>query len=574
MCVRLAPLLLLSILHPTPSYTEEASSHPTVLLAILARSRAHILPTWLGFIENLNYPKSSLAVYIQTDHNQDNTPLMLSEWSDSARSVYHDITLNTLAQIAYTQSLGPTSWDDERYIHMMKIRQNVLDHARKNSLRYVFFVDTDNFITNPETLNVLLSREKTIVGPMLRVTNEVAYSNYWAGMTMGGYYKSIPEYKEILRQTKLGAHPVPMVHSTLLIDLHGENADKLKYYPIDKSYSGPIDDIIHFALNAKAAGVPMFIDNEHTYGYMLTRGEYNTVSEEIVGWQEYYADTLLLRMGVEHFPKSVHLQNKRPAPSKLGFDEVYMINLERRPERRKRMLALFDMMGIDARVFNAVDGKKLDDEKLKEMKVKQLDGYQDPYLMRPLKLGEIGCFLSHYYIWEEVVAKNYKQVVVLEDDVRFKPNFKSNLAAMMREVDDLGLDWDLIYLARKILYHSKEKWVPLSSRLVLPDYSYWTAGYLVSQSGAKKLLRQEPLTKMMAVDEYLPLMFNKHPNKEWSSNFVPRDLKAYSASPLLAEPQFYIGQTGYLSDTETSEIIDPEVLAQQEKDAAAAKQEL
>ena len=131
--------------------------------------------------------------------------------------------------------------------------------------------------------------------------------------------------------------------------------------------------------------------------------------------------------------------------------------------------------------------------------------------MRPLKLGEIGCFLSHYNIWEEVVTKNYKQVVVLEDDIRFKPNFKSNLIAMMREVDDLGLDWDLIYLARKILHYRKEKWVPLSSRLVLPDYSYWTAGYLVSQSGAKKLLRQQPLTKMMVVDEYLPLMFNKHP---------------------------------------------------------------
>ena len=131
--------------------------------------------------------------------------------------------------------------------------------------------------------------------------------------------------------------------------------------------------------------------------------------------------------------------------------------------------------------------------------------------MRPLKLGEIGCFLSHYNIWEEVVTKNYKQVVVLEDDIRFKPNFKSNLIAMMREVDDLGLDWDLIYLARKILHYRKEKWVPLSSRLVLPDYSYWTAGYLVSQSGAKKLLRQQPLTKMMAVDEYLPLMFNEHP---------------------------------------------------------------
>jgi collagen beta-1,O-galactosyltransferase len=83
--------------------------------------------------------------------------------------------------------------------------------------------------------------------------------------------------------------------------------------------------------------------------------------------------------------------------------------------------------------------------------VKQLEGYEDPYLKRPLKLGEIGCFLSHYYIWEEVVAKNYKQVIIMEDDLKFKPDFKSQLASAMREVQDLELEWDLIYLSRKIL---------------------------------------------------------------------------------------------------------------------------
>lgn len=145
MTSRLLLLLLLAVLHPTPSYTEEEverkeeTTHPTVLLAVLARSRAHVLPTWLGLIEELDYPKSSISVYIQTDHNQDDTPLMLSEWSDSARDSYLDITLNTSSRIMYTQSLGPSVWDEERYIHMMQIRQNVLDHARKNNIRYVFF---------------------------------------------------------------------------------------------------------------------------------------------------------------------------------------------------------------------------------------------------------------------------------------------------------------------------------------------------------------------------------------------------------------------------------------------------
>lgn len=31
-----------------------------------------------------------------------------------------------------------------------------------------------------------------------------------------------------------------------------------------------------------------------------------------------------------------------------------------------------------------------------------LPGYQDPYSGRTLTKGEVGCFLSHYAIWEEV----------------------------------------------------------------------------------------------------------------------------------------------------------------------------
>jgi collagen beta-1,O-galactosyltransferase len=37
------------------------------------------------------------------------------------------------------------------------------------------------------------------------------------------------------------------------------------------------------------------------------------------------------------------------------------------------------------------------------MGVHQLPGYLDPYHKRPLKLGEIGCFLSHYNVWKDVL---------------------------------------------------------------------------------------------------------------------------------------------------------------------------
>ena len=501
-------LLLISAEEPTTPATPAPA--PSVVIAILARSRAHILPNYLGLIEQLNYPPSSISFYIQTDHNQDNTPSLLAEWVENARGYYNDITFNTSSHISYTQSLGPSDWEEDRYIHLMKIRQNVLDHARSRNIRYVFFVDTDNFIINPNTLQVLINRKKPIVAPMLIVKEKIAYSNFWCGMTVQGYYKSAPEYFQTLSRDRVGVFKVPMVHSTLLIDLHTPNSDKLRYYPMLQDYSGPVDDIIHFALNAQAAGVDIFVDNEVFYGYLMIQGDYHTVGEEIAGFQEYKVEVIYSGM-TSVLKRSSFLKESREEPDKLGFDEIYMINLVRRPERRGRMMGLFEELRIDAKIFDAVDGKKITQEELDEKNVKQLPGYEDPFFKRPLKFGEIGCFLSHFYIWEEVVEKGLKEVIIFEDDVRFKPNFRSELHAIMSEVSALKLDWDLIYLGRKILEPKRERWVSKSSRLVIPKYSYWTVGYMLSLSGAKKLLAQTPAQKMIAVDEFLPLMFDSHP---------------------------------------------------------------
>lgn len=48
---------------------------------------------------------------------------------------------------------------------------------------------------------------------------------------------------------------------------------------------------------------------------------------------------------------------------------------------------------------------------------------------------------------------------------------------------------------------------------------------------------------------------------EYKEYYEPRDLKAFSAEPLLIYPTHYTGQPGYLSDTETSTIWDNETVA-------------
>ena len=45
----------------------------------------------------------------------------------------------------------------------------------------------------------------------------------------------------------------------------------------------------------------------------------------------------------------------------------------------------------------------------------------------------------------------------------------------------LGLEWDLVYLGRKILEDVQEPFVDGSEFLLRPDYTYWTLAYLLSR---------------------------------------------------------------------------------------------
>lgn len=56
-----------------------------------------------------------------------------------------------------------------------------------------------------------------------------------------------------------------------------------------------------------------------------------------------------------------------------------------------------------------------------------------------------------------------------------------------------------------------EHYVTGSDKIVWAKYSYWTLGYVIRLSGARKLINGNPLPKMVPVDEYIPIMFDEHP---------------------------------------------------------------
>ena len=65
--------------------------------------------------------------------------------------------------------------------------------------------------------------------------------------------------------------------------------------------------------------------------------------------------------------------------------------------------------------------------------------------------------------------------------IRFEPEFLENMDSLYEELDRLKLDWDLVYLGRKILENVHEPFVEGSEFILRPDYTYWTLSYLLSR---------------------------------------------------------------------------------------------
>ncbi|XP_070614905.1 inactive glycosyltransferase 25 family member 3 isoform X2 [Erythrolamprus reginae] len=417
------------------------------------------------------------------------------------------------------------------------------------------FADTDSILTNNQTLKFLIAQNKSVVAPMM--DSQTYYSNFWCGISPEGYYQRTADYFPTKNRQRLGCFAVPMVFAMFLIDLQKNDTAHLAFYPPHPAYPWHFDDINVFAYSCQVAGAEMFVCNQERFGYInVPMGAHQTLEEEGVQFVH-----LILEAIVDGPPmaRSRHLYVPPKHPTKIGFDEVFLINLARRPDRRQRMLEALYELEIDPLVIDAVDGRALNSSSIKKLGIDLLPGYYDPFSGRTLTKGEVGCFLSHHHVWKEIVERGLEKSLILEDDIRFEAYFKRRLLRVMDELERTQLDWELIYLGRKqVNTEEEEEEVADIPNLVVPEYSYWTLAYVLSRRGAQKLIAAQPLSKILPVDEFLPIMYDKHPNEDHKRHFSNRDLRAFSIRPYVAYPSHYAGEgdAEWMSDTEFSTIWD------------------
>lgn len=120
---------------------------------------------------------------------------------------------------------------------------------------------------------------------------------------------------------------------------------------------------------------------------------------------------------------------------------VYLVSMEKDIKRRKNLFKY-----VTPNEYSSVDGSKLLPIKiLKEINIIEKED---------IKKGEIGCYLSHYNIFNKI--KNYNDIysIIIEDDVEF--DIKKNINIIKDLVNNAPLDWEIIFIGHNY-YEENEK---------------------------------------------------------------------------------------------------------------------
>jgi glycosyl transferase, family 25 len=112
---------------------------------------------------------------------------------------------------------------------------------------------------------------------------------------------------------------------------------------------------------------------------------------------------------------------------------VSVISLELSTGRRDTMRAQLQSLGVPYEFIRATDGIR--GEHL------GITNYSDSYCLqawrRPLTPGEVGCFASHYRLWQRCVEKN-EPMIVMEDDVELGKRFADAVAIAAEMAGRIG----------------------------------------------------------------------------------------------------------------------------------------
>ncbi|MBE8189972.1 MAG: glycosyltransferase family 25 protein [Candidatus Thioglobus sp.] len=188
---------------------------------------------------------------------------------------------------------------------------------------------------------------------------------------------------------------------------------------------------------------------------------------------------------------------------------IFIINLKKDAKRKQYMQNLLAKFSLKAKFIEAVDGKLLSTKTIKNI---YSEKQSIKNINRGMTKGEIGCVLSHKNIYEQMILDNLPVILVLEDDA----DFDDKLLDFIQQIDNLPKNWQLIHLGVHFYQEQMRHNIWYGKRLKshtlrrFTEIRYGTHGYLINNSGAKKMLKHlhqisQPIDHYTGDDKFINL---------------------------------------------------------------------
>lgn len=208
----------------------------------------------------------------------------------------------------------------------------------------------------------------------------------------------------------------------------------------------------------------------------------------------------------------------------------FVINLEKRTERLQIFKKNFKNYDLSFEVFKAVDpisdklnlGYYTDKDVLHSLKYKLNNKIDRTHHAELSSIGAIGCYLSHYNLWKNLIYDSHAQhYIIFEDDaypVYNNNDFDNHINDILEEIPT---DFDILCLGTIYEKPSSLNSMKFAAKL---DFFLGMHAYIISKKCAIKLL-DNALPIKIQVDSYL------------SNSIKPLKLKVYSAKKSLFKQQ-------------------------------------
>lgn len=198
--------------------------------------------------------------------------------------------------------------------------------------------------------------------------------------------------------------------------------------------------------------------------------------------------------------------------------KIYIVNLEKDVERKASIKAQLDVLNLDYEFIKAVYGKDLTPEEIGRL--------SPDFEKTRLSLSELGCSLSHLYIYNKIIENSDNVALILEDDIKVNEDIIEIIEYISKHNDPKKAEVIILGTVNEYIDSFKKR-INEKYSIAMAIDSSGTYSYCVNNLAAKslihflqpvwlaadewKLIREKNVVSLKAITPS-PVSFTEHAN--------------------------------------------------------------